>query len=119
MQVEKVVVKIGMFGKRSTNGGEEPMRMGGAVRWLSKTFEISWKRADKLYTIMVKEAEVSAAGYATVILTYRQLARYTAKRQVEGLNKFWKYPHVNEHLEVTTKEPADVQPIELRPELRK
>ena len=115
--MSKVEVKIGVAGRHSQGISEgEGLSYKESVQWLADTFEISNKRATSLFRVMYEEATTSASGYVTVILNYRQLARYTAKRQVEGLNKYWRYPHVLSHEPVPEED--ETSPIELRPNKR-
>ena len=118
--MEKVTVRIGKIGPCSGYAREFPKNCESKdVQWLSETFEISVKRANKILQAM-KEYDPSnqTSNYLVVDLSYRQLARYTAKRQVEDLNKYWKYPLVLEHIEGKEERGDELKPIELRPGCR-
>jgi hypothetical protein len=117
--MEKVIVRIGKIGKGSAHSPTFDRRTHEDVLWLKLTLEISYKRAQKLLNQMGNGSEATGSSdYVTVSLDYRQLARYTAKRQVEGLNQYWKYPLVLEHIE-EQEPPAEKPPVELRPGFRK
>ncbi len=115
--MEKVIAQIGRIGKKSQHARDFANR--GAkedVEWLQFCLEISYKRASKLLNAMANNNQSQVSQPVTVALDYRQLARYVAKRQVEGLNKYWKYPHVLKHIE---EERIDENTtIELRPGYR-
>ena len=117
--MEKVTVRIGRIGPKSENWSRELRPPSEDIRWLEVTFEISHKRAYKLWQSMGQyDPTNDVSHYAVVDLSYRQLARYTAKRQVEGLNRFWKYAHVLEHIEGKEERGDELKPIELRPGCR-
>lgn len=118
--MEKVTVRI----QRSTTKSSDAMLFrfvrSDDVSFLKSAFEISHKRADNLIKSLEKDFESCGGATESIIvdLNYRQLARYTAKRQVEGLNKYWKYPLVLEHIEDTNFD-AVPKSIELRPSFRR
>lgn len=87
------------------------------IAFLRECFNISHKRANKILYAMDKDREFCSTGEVELLLDYEQLARYVAKRQVEGLNKYWKYPHVIEFVEEDVEELQEV--IEIRPGIRK
>lgn len=72
-------------------------------------------RTQKLLNKLLEQTNCRTR-YLDIIMSYRQLARYTAKRQVEGLNQRWKYPHVISHIEDTPNQKT--VSIELRPNKR-
>lgn len=111
--MEKVLVKIGHVGKSSTKF-ISLREWKKDIDFIQSCFEISYKRAHKVVNFLRKQFNESTSCYIEVNLNYRQLARYTAKRQVEGLNQYWKYPHVLEHIEDYEETNHNV-PIELRP----
>lgn len=112
--MEKLIVTIGLVGPLSTNYDhfEEKKYPEKDIKFIQECFEVSYRRAQKVIN-KLNEQKNCRSRYYTVILSYRQLARYTAKRQVEGLNQRWKYPQVIEHREeVPTQETIS---MELRP----
>lgn len=116
--MEKVTVRISKASKHSSDAHLYSRTISDDIQFLMDAFEISHHRAQRLNSTLEGGTDNSMVTYNTEVdLSYRQLARYTAKRQVEGLNKYWKYPHVLEHIE--HEEPEQVrQPIELRPTIR-
>lgn len=116
---EKVTVKIGRITTQSARSDDFNRTVSQDINWLRKTFEISYARADKLLRDMGGDNALNTATSCHIVvdLDYRQLARYVAKRQVDDLNKYWKYPHVIAHVESDCV-PDEHDPIELRPGIR-
>lgn len=115
--MEKITVEIGTIGKGSSHAGEFDRNRSVDMDWISDVLEISKKRALSLVSSLRHNYHDNASCRITVDLDYQQLARYTARRQVDGLNKYWKYPHVLEFVEHQEHE-CD-RPLELRPGKRR
>ena len=112
--MEKVIVIIGRLTKAPfllsrTNQDDR--------NWLQDTFEISPGRAATLVATMNQDT-MGTSQRVTVALDYRQLARYTVRRNVEKLTRYWKYPKVLEHIEEDDPK-EELHPIELRPYFRR
>jgi hypothetical protein len=108
--MEKIKVIIGRINSTSANAKRFDRKFDEDCKWLQDTLEISFKRARNL--ILKSEGNSGTTDTIIVILDYRQLARYTAKRQVDDLNRYWKFPHVLEFEE--EPETPDVTVFELR-----
>ena len=116
--VEKITVEIGTIGKGSSHAREFERTHSIDMDWISDVLEISKKRASSLISSLRHgSVHANVACKITVDLDYQQLARYTARRQVDGLNRYWKYPHVLEFVE--NQETECDQPLELRPGKRR
>lgn len=103
--MERITVKISISTDRCFPASEDR-------RWLQDTFDISYKRAESL-----RERLYEARSQGCILeLTHEQLARYVAKRQLEGLNKHFRWPEVLEYIE-HEEDPVDPV-IELRPTKR-
>ena len=112
--MEKIIVRIGLKGSLSKECDVNKDHLDKpyiASRFLQECFEISNSKACKIVN-KLKDQEPCTTRYIELILSYKQLARYTAKRQVEGLNKTWIYPFVLEFEDNECK--PEHNPIELR-----
>ena len=117
--MEKVVVRIGRISERSQHASKFDRNTGDDIKFLVDCFEMSSLRARNLIDEMRNSGNGGAVSECIdVVLNYRQLARYTAKRCCEGLVYYWKYPYVVEHIEDEEPE-AENPPVELRPKKRK
>lgn len=113
---ERVTVRIGHVSpgcrayqeRRGTTGSFDK-----DAQELADMLEISVRRAS---TLLHRMNTAQAAGSVVVALNYRQLARYTALRQLRLSFRFWKYPVVIQLEENRVDEKPE--PIELRPGLR-
>ena len=115
--MEKIIVKIGTIGKCSTEAHCLNRSANEDIAWLKDTLEISYKRALQIYNkLLGEDVDYVTSHYIELAMNYQQLARYTAKRQVEGLNKYWKFPLVLEHIEHEEYEGST--PVEVRPNFR-
>jgi len=117
--VEKITVRIGCIGKNSNARNVPAQTETNKIEFLRKCFKISHRRAQLLIKELDKQNKdkYSVSLYLILTLNYEQLARYTVFRQVDGLNTFWKYPHVLDIIEEDNQNPEPV--IELRPSYRK
>ena len=117
--MEKITVQIGCIGPGSSLAGDFSRSHQEDLNWLSEVLEISGKRASTLVTRLRNSnfSDGNCSNRLTVDLDCRQLARYVARRQVDDLNKYWKYPHVLEFVE--HQENEESPPIELRPGKRR
>lgn len=113
-EMEKVKIRFNKANKGSTDFNRDANRCD--IQFLQECFEISYKRAQNILHAMKKDREHCSTDEVEMNLTYRQLARYVAMRQVSGLNKYWKYPHVLEHIEEDEEDCQQV--IEIRPGVR-
>lgn len=109
---EKVTWILAKRGKKSRQD-HPPVITSNGIQFLQRVFEISYKRANKLWDRMSQSEGTS--DEVTVVTNYRQLARYICLRQEN--NKYWIYPRILEHIEDVEEEITE-QPIELRPDLR-
>ena len=96
MSNERIVANIGRIGPASEFASEFKGRSYNEDReWLQDVFGISSVRASSLIQDMNQAGGVDRrTQLIPVVLNYEQLGRYVCKRQVEGINRYWKYPHV-------------------------
>lgn len=105
LPMEKITVEIGFKSYKNCVKEDD-------VVWLSLVLEISPKRANNLILQMINNNHKTHGSHTIPLaMNYKQLARYTAFRQIDGLNCYWKYPFV---LEIQT-EPEKPAAIEIRP----
>ena len=114
--MEKITIRLNKANHRSSDCIRS-RDIGDDIAFLRDCFNISYKRADNLLREMSCDRTCASTDEAIIDVTYEQLARYVAKRQVEGLNKYWKYPHVLKFVEDDC-EVNEEQPIEIRPDRR-
>ena len=118
--MEKLTVRIGKVSPTSATFNPTTADSSNDVTFLQTALEISEKRAIKINDILEKECNLGhVSAYIVVNLSYKQLAKYTAKRQVEGLNKYWKYPHVLKYVEDEDVLEDYKSPYEIRPGIRR
>lgn len=115
--MEKVTVEIGHPGRHSSKKHPDScVTCANRINSLADTLEISRERAQSLVSKLDNHNQGSCSTRITVELTYRQVGRYSAFREVEdpGYPDFWSRARIMDVIE--EEEPDESpRPIELRP----